>query len=109
MSGEGEEVGIELSSMISQLRLELAAAMGEGEGKVLRFVPESVELELKLSVTRAGKGNAGIKFWVIDAGAEASRERTREHTIKLKLVPYDVSDGTARSPLISSQQAQERK
>lgn len=93
MSGEGEEVGIELSSMISQLRLELAAAMGEGDGKALRFVPESVELELKLSVKRAGKGNVGIKFWVVDAGAEASTERTREHTIKLKLLPRNASGG----------------
>ncbi len=91
MSSEGEEVGIELSSMISQLRLELAAAMGEGEGKALRFVPESVELELKLSVTRVAKGNAGIKFWVVDAGGEASKERMREHTIKLKLLPRDAS------------------
>jgi hypothetical protein len=109
MSGEGEEVGIELSSMISQLRLELAAAMGEGEGKALRFVPESVELELKLSVSRAGKGNAGIKFWVVDAGGEVSRERMREHTIKLKLVPYDVSEGTAKPVVISAQQSKARK
>lgn len=101
-------VGIELSSMISQLRLELGAAMGEGEGKHLRFIPESVELELKLSVTREGKGNAGIKFWVINAGAEAGAKAVREHTLKLKLSPRDISDGTPRPALISKDRETKR-
>ncbi|HEX9620241.1 MAG TPA: trypco2 family protein [Polyangiaceae bacterium] len=97
MDKASRDVGVELSDMIAQLRLELGAAMGAGRDARLRFVAESLELELKVSVTREGKGNAGIKFWVVEAGVEGSAKRTREQTIRLKLSPRDVAgpDGAA--------------
>jgi len=52
MDKASRDVGVELSDMIAQLRLELGAAMGAGRDARLRFVAESLELELKVSVTR---------------------------------------------------------
>lgn len=98
MSDADGEVGVGLSEMIEQLRLELGAALGAGDGKGLRFIAESVELELNVSVAREGKGKAGIKFWVVDAGLEGGVKRAREQTIKLKLSPRDVSGPGGEAP-----------
>ncbi len=85
MTEEGN--ALELWELISKLREDLQAAMAEGEGQAIRFKLETVEIELKVEAKRVGKGKAGIKFWVVEAGAEGSLENDRIQTIKLKMMP----------------------
>jgi hypothetical protein len=53
----------------------------------LRFRPTSIELVLEVAVTTSGKGSAGIRWWLVDAGAELAREVSRTQTVKLTLEP----------------------
>ncbi len=74
---------IELSQMIIDLRAALERAQAEGEGKSIQFLVNETELELNVKV--AGDANAGIKFYVLSAGAGVSDEQTQK--IRLKLQP----------------------
>lgn len=74
---------IELSQMIIDLRAALERAQAEGEGKSVQFLVNETELELDVKV--AGDAEAGVKFYILSAGAKASDEHTQK--IRLKLQP----------------------
>lgn len=98
--------GAELVEVISQLRDDLEAVMGVGEGRRVKFELGPVEVTLSVSVTSAGGGKAGVKFWVVEAGVDASVSRGNTQEIKLVLNPRDTqaaltSDGRLSSPLIT--------
>jgi len=89
-----------LSEALIALREELLAAWqeGEGEGRRLRFrVPEPIELTFQAAVTQEGKANAGVKWWLLSLGGEASRGSQVTQTLRLKLAPvmYDPETGQA--------------
>ena len=46
-----------------------------------------VEVTLHAAVTWTGKGTAGVKWWLLDLGAEVTRETVVSQTIKLTLDP----------------------
>jgi hypothetical protein len=46
-----------------------------------------VELTLEVAVTWTRTGTAGIKWWLLEAGGEVSREKAVTQTIKLTLDP----------------------
>jgi hypothetical protein len=97
--------GLELASVVRQLRAELNEAMVEGEGDRLRFELGPVELNLTVTVGREAKPGAKIRFWVIEAGAETTISREAVQDIKLVLTPRDMKappgpDGKPASPLI---------
>ncbi len=75
--------GIELSQMIIDLRAALERAQDEGQGKAIQFLVNETELELNVTLT--DQGEAGIKFYVLTAGACASNEHSQK--IRLKLQP----------------------
>lgn len=88
--------GVPLSEAIGALRDELARAVWAGQQfvyelggqqRTLRFKPTAIELTVQAAVTSAGKGQAGVKWWLIDAGAEVSRERAATQAVKLTLLP----------------------
>ena len=76
-----------LSVVIAQLRRELSAAIKAGAGEDLRFRLKPVEVELKVAITQEIAGEAGVKFWVVNAGGSASRTHEITHTVKLTLDP----------------------
>lgn len=72
---------IDLADAIEALRAGLMAAADKGDGQRMRFALEPVELTLEVAVTR--EGNAGIRWWVIEAGGGASAVATQRLTLRL--------------------------
>jgi hypothetical protein len=78
---------VPLSSAIAALRDELTKAWWDGRHRSVRFRPSPVELTLQVAVTSAGKGNAGVRWWLIELGGEVSRESVATQTVKVTLDP----------------------
>jgi hypothetical protein len=96
---------LELASVLRELRAELNEAMGDAEGERLRFELGPVELSLTVTVGREAAPGAKIRFWVIEAGADAKVSREAVQEIKLVLSPRDMKaplgpDGKSPAPLI---------
>jgi hypothetical protein len=81
--------GLELASVLRQLRAELNEAMDDAEGERLRFELGPVELSLTVTVGKEATPGAKIRFWVIEAGADAKVSREAAQEIKLVLSPRD--------------------
>jgi len=97
--------GLELASVVRQLRAELNEAMDDSEGERLRFELGPVELSLMVTVGREAKPGAKIRFWVIEAGGDAKISREAVQEIKLVLTPLDMKaalgpDGKPVPPLV---------
>jgi hypothetical protein len=103
--------GLELASVVRQLRAELNEAMSGAEGERLRFELGPVELSLTVTVGREATPGARIRFWVIDAGADAKISRDAVQDIKLVLTPRDIQaplglDGKPVPPLIGGKRVE---
>ncbi|WP_367539902.1 trypco2 family protein [Streptomyces globisporus] len=86
-----EEIGI--AEAVAHLREELVAAAAGGDAGP-RFEVGPVELEFSVEMCKEGRGKAGLKAWVVSAGAEASVSKASVHRVKLILTPKDtVTDG----------------
>ena len=81
-----------LADAIGALRDELIRAWSSGRQQKLRFKPAPVELTVQVAVTSAGKGRAGIRWWLIELGGEVSRESVVTQTLKLSLDPVMYDD-----------------
>jgi hypothetical protein len=97
--------GVELASVLRQLRSELNEALDDAEGERLRFELGPVEVSLTVTVGREAAPGAKVRFWVIEAGADAKLSREAIQEIKLTLTPVDTQapagpDGKAAAPLI---------
>ena len=96
---------MELASVVRQLRAELNEAMDDAAGERLRFELGPIELSLTVTVGKEATPGAKIRFWVIEAGADAKISREAAQEIKLVLTPRDVMaplgpDGKPAAPLI---------
>ncbi|MFG2440506.1 trypco2 family protein [Streptomyces sp. NPDC048508] len=91
------EGAIELSDLIWELRSELTRAMFGGEGKDIRFVAESVELELTMVVEKQRDTATKAQFWVLEGGFSAAQKSGTTQLLRLKLRPVlgDKSDEPA--------------
>lgn len=78
---------VSLSAAIAALRNELWQACWDGQSNRLKFQPDPVELTLQVAVTAEAKADAGVKWWLVHAGAELSRQSESTHTVKLVLRP----------------------
>jgi hypothetical protein len=107
--------GLPLAEAIQALREELLEAwrlssnekLDRGDAEVdhhyqLRFRPAPVELTLHVGATRTGTGKAGIKWWLIEAGGEKSRQEAVTQTIKLMLEPVLIGPGGKESEFFIS-------
>jgi Trypsin-co-occurring domain 2 len=83
----GDDTEIGLAEMIESLREELQASIESGQDKLVAFDVDKVELELKIALSRKAKGEAGVAFWVVKAGASGEAGRDTTHTFKLSLSP----------------------
>jgi hypothetical protein len=92
--------GVELASAIRQLRAELNEALADGEGERLRFQLGPVEMSLTVTVGREAGPGAKVRFWVIEAGADAKLSREAVQDIKLVLTPVDTQP--AKSPAVNT-------
>ena len=87
IAGEAPKGAVPLAAAIAALRDELLQACWDGQCQALRFRPSPVELTLQVAVTSAGKGSAGVRWWLIELGGEVSRESAVTQTVKLTLDP----------------------
>ena len=81
--------GVELASVVRQLRAELNEALAGAQGERLRFELGPVQVALSVTVGREGGAGAKVRFWVIEAGAEAKVSRESVQEITLVLTPID--------------------
>jgi hypothetical protein len=97
--------GVELASVVRQLRAELNEAVADAQGERLRFELGPVQLSLTVTVGREGGPGAKVRFWVVEAGGEAKLSRESVQEIKLVLTPIDTEappgpSGKPTRPLI---------
>jgi len=96
---------VELASVVRQLRAELNEALAGAEGERLRFELGPVQVALTVTVGREGEAGAKVRFWVIEAGADAQVSREAVQEIKMVLTPIDTQApaspaGERAAPLI---------
>lgn len=103
---DGTEIG--LAEMIESLRRELQISLKEGKDQAVAFDVDKVELELKVLVSRKAKGEGGIAFWVLKAGASGEAGRDMSHTFKLTLAPVDAVSGTRLKVASSTREAPQK-
>ena len=72
---------IELADVIADLRDELDTARRRGTGEDLRFELGPVELEVSVAVQKDAGGNAKVKFWVVELGADGKVSSTATQRI----------------------------
>jgi hypothetical protein len=77
-----------LTEAIRMMRSELSEAVAAAADEKLHFEVGEIELEFQVAVELSG--NAGVKFWVVDVGAGASRSQT--HVVRVPLRPV-LADG----------------
>lgn len=95
--------GVPLAQAIAALRSELMTAWTDAQDKSLRFKVAAVEVTLEVAVTWTGKGAAGIKWWLLEAGGEVGREKAVTQTIKLTLDPVTLDkDGNVVNVVIDA-------
>lgn len=100
---ESPKGAVPLSAAIAALRDEMTRAWQESRGQRVRFRPSPVELTLQVAVTSGGRGNAGVKWWLIELGGEVSRESAVTQIVKLTLDPVMVDEaGQPREFLIDA-------
>jgi Trypsin-co-occurring domain 2 len=100
--------GVSVSAAIGALRTELMQAVWagqfayqvNGQPYVLRFKPAPIEVTLQVAVTSAGKGSAGVKWWLIEAGGELSAQTVATQTVKLVLDPQMFDAGGRQVELL---------
>jgi len=90
---EPEWVG--LSDAVQALRTELLEAMDSATGQRLRFELGAVEMEFAVAATREGSAEAGVKFWVVNAGAKVGATSQATHRVKLSMLAKDVTTDAA--------------
>ncbi|MCW2859145.1 MAG: sle [Actinoallomurus sp.] len=80
-------MAVELAELIAQLRMDLAEAMRAGADSELRFELGPVELELTVALAKSSGANGKVRFWVVEANADANAASTTTQRIKLTLDP----------------------
>lgn len=81
-----------LARAIQALRDELTEAISQAPPRGVRFGLGSIEVTVEAAVTKNFGGNIGIKWWLLDAGGEVSREKVVTQTLKLTLDPVLVQE-----------------
>lgn len=100
----GGSAGLPLADFIAALRAELRTA-ALAKDPQLQFNLGPVTVEFTLMTHHEGGGKAGIRFWVVEAGASAAvaNESTQKVTLALTPVtasgePWQVADEADERP-----------
>jgi hypothetical protein len=83
-----DEAGrIPLAAAVEGIRRELEEAMVAASGKSLRFAVEGVEMSFVVEAHTDESARGGVRFWVLEAGAEVSGGRSQTQTVTVRLEP----------------------
>ncbi len=85
-----EPVGVPLADFIGALRSELRTA-GLAKDPQLQFNVGPVTVEFTLMTHHEGGGKAGVRFWVVEAGASATMANESTQKVTLALAPVTAS------------------
>jgi hypothetical protein len=85
-----ERTGLPLSDFIGALRAELRAA-AVAKDPELQFNVGPVSVEFTLMTHYEGGGKAGVRFWVVEAGASGSVAKESTQKVMLTLSPVTAS------------------
>lgn len=80
---------VRVADAIKALRAELEEAQQAGEGKKVRFLARSVEVEFALVLKDEVEAGGGVKAWFVDLSAKGKTSDESSHKIKLVLEPVD--------------------
>lgn len=87
--------GLELTSVVSALREQLAQAVEQAQGEQVQFQLNTIDVELQTVIDTAGSSTASgkINFWVLDMDASlgGKYKRSATHKIRLNLSPIDTA------------------
>ncbi|WP_327290318.1 trypco2 family protein [Streptomyces sp. NBC_01198] len=86
------EIG--LTETIRALRSDLAQAMADGEGHLVRLRVQSVKLDVQVAVTASKEADGGVKFWVVSGGGKAAEGVTATHTVSLEFTAERADGGS---------------
>ena len=78
---------LELASTVAALRRELVDAVAAAEDEPILFPVGEITVHFQVTVSREAEANAGVKFWVVEAGAAGSLTREQVHTVTVTLAP----------------------
>jgi hypothetical protein len=78
---------VRLSDAIGQVRSELERATEGGKDSALAFRAGPVELEFQVAFEVTAGADAGVRVWVISAGAKGEASRSASHRLKVTLTP----------------------
>jgi hypothetical protein len=98
--GGESAVAVGLAEAIATVRGELERAIAEGAEEALAFRPGPIEMEFQVTFSKTGSTEAGVRAWVVSAGAKGQLSSSETHRLKLSLTPVQRSDG--KDPLIGS-------
>ena len=76
-----------LVELIRALRSELFEAAQIGGDSELVFDVGPIDLDLEVVVTKGGKGDVGVQFWVFTASGGGSYQSARTQKLHLQLTP----------------------
>ena len=82
-----EEASTNLAEAVEAVRSELIHAKKLGEGSSMAFEVGPVEMQFTVVLTREDKANAGVKVWVLEAGASGTLTGQLTHQVKITLHP----------------------
>ena len=85
-----ELVGLPLADFIGALRAELRTA-ALAKDPQLQFNLGTVTVEFTLMTHHEGGGKAGVRFWVVEAGASATVANESTQKVTLALTPVTAS------------------
>lgn len=91
---DGDDIGVDLADAIATVRAELERAIAEGEGSALAFRAGPIELEFEVAFSSKASTGGGVRAWVVSAEASGERARARTHRLKVSLTPVRRADGT---------------
>jgi Trypsin-co-occurring domain 2 len=92
--------GTDLADAVEAIRQGLTDGAARGAGQDLRFEVGEIRMDFTVQLQRSRSARGGVKAWVVDAGADASRTDGRTHTVSVTLRPVDAATG--RPPQIAA-------
>jgi len=81
------EPGIPLADLVDAVRAELEAAAINARDCQLQFEVQDIQLEVAVTTTGSREGEGGIKVWVLNIGAKATKGASDAHKVTMRLTP----------------------
>ncbi len=94
---DDDEDRLAVSAAIESLRAELEQAWTNGQGHPVQFGVDEISLTLTVEAIGKRAGGGKIRWYVVEAGREVSRENSTTQTLELKLKPALVNKVTGQT------------